>query len=424
MAGRRNSYVSINKNMKIAIVGGGAAGMMCAATIVEEHPDVEVFLIEKNNSLGKKVIISGGGRCNVTTGIDDLKLVLSKYPRGNKFLQSAMHRFSPSKVFEWFENHGVELKCEEDLRVFPVSNDGHDIVAVFEKIFKNAKTNLLFKHNMKNIVKKKSKFVISFSEGENLEVDKVVMALGGQAYRQTGSTGDGYDILEKMGHKITDLSPSLNSFLTLEKWPKELSGVSFEKTVIKVKGQKKYQFTGPFLFTHTGVSGPAVFALSAMIAFEKYDRQKPLEILIDVLPDKNVEELFVELQRLREESLQKTFKNTLHNFLVKSLSEKVCENLAIDFEKKNVEMSKKDLRQVAEYVKALPLKIIGRGAGDEFVTAGGVELSEVDPKTMESKICSGLYFAGEILDIDGFTGGFNLQASWATGRAVGLGIVG
>jgi len=407
--------------MKVAIVGGGAAGMMCVATILEEHKnDVEVFLIEKNVLLGKKVIISGGGRCNVTTGIEDLKLVLSKYPRGSKFLQSAMHRFSPVQVRDWFENHGVPLKCEDDLRVFPVSNDGHDIVGVFEKIFRNSKIDLLFKHNMKNIVKEKNKFIISFKEQKDLEVDKVVMALGGQAYRQTGSTGDGYSILEKLGHKITELAPSLNSFLTQEKWPKELSGLSFEKATIKVKGQKKYQFTGPFLFTHTGVSGPAVFALSSLIAFEKYDKQNPLGILIDVLLDLSLDNLFSELQNLREENLKKTFKNTLHNFLPKSLAEKVCENLGIDFNKKNVEMSKKDLRIVVEYVKAIPLTVIGRGAGDEFVTAGGVELSEVDPKTMKSKIVPGLYFGGEILNIDGFTGGFNLQASWATGRAVGL----
>ena len=407
--------------MKVAIVGGGAAGMMCVATILEEHKnDVEVFLIEKNVLLGKKVIISGGGRCNVTTGIEDLKLVLSKYPRGSKFLQSAMHRFSPVQVRDWFENHGVPLKCEDDLRVFPVSNDGHDIVGVFEKIFRNSKIDLLFKHNMKNIVKEKNKFIISFKEQKDLEVDKVVMALGGQAYRQTGSTGDGYSILEKLGHKITELAPSLNSFLTQEKWPKELSGLSFEKATIKVKGQKKYQFTGPFLFTHTGVSGPAVFALSSLIAFEKYDKQNPLGILIDVLPDLSLDNLFLELQKLREENLKKTFKNTLHNFLPKSLAEKVCENLGIDFNKKNVEMSKKDLRIVVEYVKAIPLTVIGRGARDEFVTAGGVELSEVDHKTMKSKIVPGLYFGGEILNIDGFTGGFNLQASWATGRAVGL----
>ena len=360
----------------------------------------------------------------MTTGIDDLKLVLTKYPRGSKFLQSAMHTFSPTQVYTWFENHGVTLKCEEDNRVFPVSNDGHDIVGVFEDIFKDSKINLLFKHNMKNIVKEKNKFVISFAEQKDLVVDRVIMALGGQAYRQTGSTGDGYDILEQLGHHIMDLAPSLNSFLTQEKWPKELSGLSFEKAVIKVKGQKKYQFTGPFLFTHTGVSGPAVFALSSLIAFEKYDRQSPLQILIDVLPDLSLENVLVNLQKLREENLQKTFKNVLHRLLPMSLSEIVCGNLGISLDKKNVEMSKKDLQKVTEYIKNLPLKIIGRGAGDEFVTAGGVDTREVDPKTMESKICSGLYFAGEILDVDGFTGGFNLQASWATGKVAGLGIFG
>lgn len=408
--------------MRVAIIGGGAAGMMCAATIIEEHSSVDIFLVEKNSSLGKKVIISGGGRCNVTTGIDDLKLVLTKYPRGSKFLQSAMHKFSPTQVYSWFENHGVDLKCEDDLRVFPVSNDGHDVVGVFENIFEQSKIKLLLKHNMKNIVKENDKFIVSFAEQKDLIVDKVVMALGGQAYRHTGSTGDGYDILERLGHHITDLAPSLNSFLTQEKWPKELSGLSFEKAMIKVKGQKKYQFTGPFLFTHTGVSGPAVFALSSLIAFEKYDRQKPLDILIDVLSDISTDELLLQLQNLREEHLQKTFKNTLHKFLPTSLCEVVCKNLGISLEKKNVEMSKKDLQKVVEYSKNLPLKVIGRGAGDEFVTAGGVDTREVDPKTMESKICLGLYFAGEILDVDGFTGGFNLQASWATGKIAGLAV--
>jgi len=408
--------------MKIAVIGGGAAGMMCAATILEEHSDMEVFLIEKNSSLGRKVIISGGGRCNVTTGIDDVKLVLSKYPRGNKFLQSAMHRFSPSNVYDWFEQHGVPLKCEKDLRVFPVSNNGHDIVAVFERIFQQGNIQILFKHTFKGLRKEKKQFVVSFAEQEDIVVDTVVMTLGGQAYRHTGSTGDGYDVLETLGHTITALAPSLNSFPTAEAWPKTLSGLSFEHATIHVKGQKKYTCTGPFLFTHTGVSGPAVFALSSLIAFETYDRHTPLEIEIDVLVEMSMEDIFIQLQSLREEHLQKTFKNTLHHFFPMSLTEKVCKNLNISFDKKNVEMSKKELRVVAEYIKHIPLSIIGRGAGDEFVTAGGVETTEVDPKTMESNVCDGLFFAGEILNIDGFTGGFNLQASWATGRAAGLGV--
>ncbi|HBB38202.1 MAG: Flavoprotein, HI0933 family [Candidatus Magasanikbacteria bacterium GW2011_GWD2_43_18] len=409
--------------MRVAIVGGGAAGMMCAATIAEEYPHVEIFVLEKNASLGKKVIISGGGRCNVTTGIEDIALVLEKYPRGNKFLQSAMHRFSPSMVYAWFEAHGVPLKCEDDLRVFPVSNNGKDIVAVFEDIFEEADVHVKYKHNVQDITKKETGFVLSFKDQNDLEVDKVVMALGGQAYRHTGSTGDGYYILEQLGHTITPLAPSLNSFLTKESWPKELSGLSFQKATIFVHGQKKqYNSTGPFLFTHTGVSGPAVFALSSRIAFLDYDKTNPLAIQIDVFPDQTEQELLERLQQTREEHMQKTFKNTLPHLVAKSLAEEMCIQLDIPLDKKNADMSKKELARIATYVKGIPLEVIGRGAGDEFVTAGGVELTEVDPKTMESKICPGLYFAGEILDVDGYTGGFNLQASWATGNAAGIAI--
>jgi len=409
--------------MRVAIVGGGAAGMMCAATIAEEYPQVEVFLIEKNSSLGKKVIISGGGRCNVTTGIEDIAMVLEKYPRGNKFLQSAMHRFSPSMVYAWFEAHGVPLKCEDDLRVFPVSNNGKDIVGVFEQLFSKTNVHVLFKHNVQDIVKNDKEFTLSFKDQEDLIVDKVVMALGGQAYRQTGSTGDGYGMLERLGHTITPLAPSLNSFLTLESWPKTLSGLSFQKATIFVHGQKKqFNSTGPFLFTHTGISGPAVFALSSRIAFLEYDKNNPLDIGIDIFPDKTAEEILAALQQTRETAMQKTFKNTLSPLGAKSLAEEVCTELDIPLDKKNADISKKELTRVSMYLKELPLRIIGRGAGDEFVTAGGVELTEVDPKTMESKICPGLYFAGEILNIDGYTGGFNLQASWATGNAAGIAI--
>ena len=409
--------------MRVAIVGGGAAGMMCAATIAEEYPRVEIFVLEKNASLGKKVIISGGGRCNVTTGIEDISLILEKYPRGNKFLQSAMHRFSPNMVSAWFEAHGVPLKCEDDLRMFPVSNNGTDIVAVFEDIFEETNVHVKYKHNVQHIIKKNTGFVLSFKDQKDLEVDKVVVALGGQAYRHTGSTGDGYDILEQLGHTITPLAPSLNSFLTKETWPKKLSGLSFQKATIFIAGQKKqYTSTGPFLFTHMGVSGPAIFALSARIAFLRYDKATPLAIQIDIFPDLTEGELLEKLQQTRKEHMQKTFKNTLPHLVAKSLAEELCILLDIPLEKKNADMSKKELSRVVSHLKGLPLNITGRGAGDEFVTAGGVELSEVDPKTMESKICPGLFFAGEILDVDGYTGGFNLQASWATGNAAGIAI--
>ncbi len=408
--------------MKVAIIGGGAAGMMAAATINEESPETEVFLIEKNDSLGKKVIISGGGRCNVTTGFEDPKTVLENYPRGSKFLISAMHHFPPLAVRAWFEAHGVPLKCEKDMRVFPVSNNGHDVVGVFNHFFEKNNTKLLFKHAANKIEKTEAGFLINFNDKPSLLVDKVVLSLGGQAYRQTGSNGDGYTLAELLGHTVTELVPSLHSFITTEKWPGTLAGMSFVRATITADCDKPNSRTGPFLFTHSGISGPTVFAVSALAAFSSVGQKKPLKIFIDFLPDITVEEVTKTLQMVAKNNPKKIFKNTLHHFLPLNLCEALCEYSQIFSHKKNAEVSKAEFFWAAALLKKVPLVAIGRGSGDEFVTAGGVELAEIDPKTMESKICPGLYFAGEIMNIDGFTGGFNLQASWATGRAAGTAI--
>jgi predicted Rossmann fold flavoprotein len=406
--------------MRIAIIGAGAAGLMAAATIQETNPEADVFLIEKNDGLGKKVIISGGGRCNVTTGIFDIRTVLTRYPRGNKFLMSAMHQFPPQEVYAWFEAHGVPLKIEEDLRVFPQSNDGKDIVGVFEKMFAKSHIEFALKTNVIRIEKAEDGFhLFTKDQKDPLEVDRVIITTGGQAYRHTGSTGDGYAFAQALGHTITPLAPSLNSFYTEEAWPGTLSGLSFEKANIISKRGKKQFWTGPFLFTHKGVSGPAVFSLSSLVAFENYDKTNPLEIEIDLFPDQTADQVRELIEKNIVANPKKAFGNILIGIVPKSLGEVVCKELGIPYDKKAGDMSKKELIQVSSWLKGIPLKVIGRGAGDEFVTAGGVELKEVNPSTMESKITPGLFFAGEILDIDGFTGGFNLQASWATGRKAG-----
>ncbi len=406
--------------MRVAIIGAGAAGLMCAATINEQDSEVEVILIEKNNILGKKVLISGGGRCNVTTGLQDVKVVLTKYPRGNKFLNSAMHLFSPLDVSEWFVSHGVPLKCEKDDRVFPVSNQGEDIVGVFEKIFEENKTKILFGHHVLSIEKLAKSFTIHIKNSPSLKVDKVVLAMGGQAYRQTGSTGDGYALAESLGHHITSLAPSLSSLLTREKWPSEVAGLSFAKANFKVRSQKNIQFSGPFVFTHWGLSGPAIFALSSLLAFENFDEKKPLELFVDLLPDLSFEQINNKLKVFIDANPKKSAKYVFHDIIPLSLGAQALKEMGIKSDKKNNEISKQELRLLCEWLKNLPLTIIGRRAGDEFVTAGGVDLKEVDSSTMASKICQGLFFGGEILDIDGFTGGFNLQAAWATGRLAGL----
>ncbi len=410
--------------MKVAIIGGGAAGLMTAATIFEASPETEVFLLEKNDGLGKKVIISGGGRCNVTTGIQDVRTVLGRYPRGNKFLSSAMYGFPPEQVFNWFEAHGVPLKVEEDLRVFPESNDGKDVVGVFEELFRDSSVQVWLKANVIKVEKREDQFAVFLKDRpEPLVVDRLVLTTGGQAYRHTGSTGDGYAFAQTFGHTITPLAASLNAFFTRETWPAELSGLSFEKATITATRGKAFSWTGPFLFTHKGISGPAVFAVSGLVAFEVYDQAHPLDVTINVFPDQSAEELLsIFLERIAQ-APKKQLTNALTGLLSKGLLERACFEVGCSFEKHAAEFSKKDLLKLIGWLQQIPLQVVVRGAGDEFVTAGGVDLKEVDPKTLQSKLCPGLFFAGEILDVDGFTGGFNLQASWATGRAAGQAIV-
>ncbi len=406
--------------MRIVIIGGGAAGLMAAASALEHNPSASITLIERNDGLGKKVIISGGGRCNVTTGYHDVKEVLTKYPRGGKFLTTAMYNFPPDRVYAWFEEHGVPLKTQTDMRVFPQSDDGHDIVRVFEKLFAKSAVNILLKTSVTHAEKHDDIFSIFTKESpEPILADKLIITTGGQAYRHTGSKGDGYAFAQSLGHTITSLAPSLNAFFTEESWPAGISGLSFEHATITAKRDGSPVFSGPFLFTHKGVSGPAVFALSSLVAFEQYDKQMPLDITIDLYPEKTTEEIVEALSALMQEFSNKQFGNVLGMFLPKSLSEIVIDQLDISVSKRANQVAKKDILRCAQWVKSIPLAVVQRGAGDEFVTAGGVELSEVNPRTMESLKCPGLYFAGEVLNIDGYTGGFNLQASWATGRLAG-----
>jgi predicted Rossmann fold flavoprotein len=408
--------------MRIAIVGGGAAGMMCAAAVLESCPDTETFLIERNDGLGKKVIISGGGRCNVTTGIRDVRELLQKYPRGGKFLTSSMYHFPPDAVYDWFESHGVPLKTQEDRRVFPQSDEGRDIVRVFIDLFKQSSVKVMLNTSCIRVEHARNErgfYLFLKGQSDPLEVDRLVLTTGGQAYRQTGSTGDGYAFAASLGHTVTPLAPSLSAFFTSETWPGELSGLSFQNATISSPRDKTFAFTGPFLFTHRGVSGPAVFALSSIVAFETYDAARPLELRIDLFPDAPVDTLRARIESYAGSFGHRQFVNVLGEVVPKSLAEVVRRELGISETKRANQVSKREMLGCAQWLKAIPLHAVRRGAGDEFVTAGGVELSEVDPATMRSKICPGLSFAGEILNVDGFTGGFNLQASWATGRLAG-----
>lgn len=405
--------------MTIAIIGAGAAGMMAAATIQELQPETKVILLEKNAILGRKVLISGGGRCNVTTGITDVRDLLTRYPRGNKFLTTAMYHFPPVQVYQWFEDHGVPLKTELDLRVFPQSNNGHDVVGVFERLFQAGQIEVMSGETVKAVTTIEQQFQLLLSTDKTLIVDKLILTCGGQARRYTGSTGEGYKFAESLGHTITPLAPSLNSFFTKEAWPKSLAGVSFSQVGLTVPSHKQYHWTGPILFTHHGITGPGVFALSSQVAFEHYDKATPLPVQLDFFPEQTIAQVQQKLAQDIQANPKALLKTIVHYWLPKSVVEVVLQELQIPLDTVNATVSKAQQQNIIQWLKACKLNVIGRGAGDEFVTAGGIDTNEVNPRTMESKLCPGLFFAGEILNIDGYTGGFNLQAAWATGRLAG-----
>ncbi|MBU0668082.1 NAD(P)/FAD-dependent oxidoreductase [Patescibacteria group bacterium] len=416
---------------RVAIIGGGAAGMMAASAAAVGEPGCEVTLFEKNAYLGAKVIISGGGRCNVTSGIFDVDRLLENYPRGAKFLMSAMFRFPPDKVIEWFEDHGVRMKIEEDLRAFPVSNNGKDVVCALEKDLRAKGIRILFGADVKSVRKENGVFLIEakaadcgVSDGDvkKYEADFVVITTGGNAYRHTGSTGDGYAFAKSLGHTITKLAPSLSSLIVFDKWLASVAGVSFAKaglTLASFDGKRFFERTGAMVITHGGVSGPAVFAVSAMAAYESFGKEKPMVLTINFFPDETAEDLEKRFQKLGAGHGKKRLVNLLDLLLPKSFCDVFVGILKFNPDLQAAGISKEQRKKIVDMLQHFKIQIVGRGAGSEFVTAGGVDLSEVHSHSMESKLCPGLFFAGEILDIDGFTGGFNLQASWACGKLAG-----
>ena len=386
--------------MRIGIVGAGAAGLMAAATIKEKSPQSKVILFEGNSRIGRKIAISGGGRCNVTTGITDLQILKTKYPRGADFLKFAFKVFPPDKVVGWFEEQGVKLKCEKDMRIFPKSNNAEEVVELFEKLIPET-----FKLSEK-VSRIENGFRVITNKCE-YEVDKLILTTGGNAYSHTGSTGDGYSFARELGHTITELGPSLNSFEVEEQWVKDLSGLTLPKAKIG-------ECEGPFLFTHFGISGPVVFAFASHIPY------RGMPYTIDLIP--TTEE--INLNHLIELNGKKSITNVLSLTLPERLSRTILHQLEIDGNKKSGDLSKIERKKIFDILKnGINITLKNRKPGDEFVTAGGVDLSEVNPKTMQSRLNPNLYFAGELLNIDGYTGGFNLQSSWATGRLAGLNVV-
>ena len=406
---------------KIFIIWAWAAGLMTAATILEnsESTDFQVHIFEKNKTPGNKVIISGGGRCNVTTGIVDKKILLTKYTRGADFIKKAFGKLSPKKCREWFELHGVPLKCEADNRVFPVSDDGYDIVDVFERIFAKYRDKVVlhYSEGVDGIEKIDEQYRVTTKKWV-YEGEIVVITTGWNAYSHTGSTGDGYAFARALGHTITPLWPSLSSFLTEEKWTHALSGLAFESAKIG-------DLSAPLLLTHFGISWPLAFMVSSQFAWEKLDKNTPKNITFSPIASMG----YVEWDIFLREQFASHPKKLLANILADKLPKRFVDGFISEFFSDiatifPVSISKSNRENIAKFLwNGIPLTLIERRPWDEFVTAGGINTDEIDPETMESKIQNNLYFAGEVLNVDGYTGGFSLQICWASGYVAGKDIV-
>lgn len=419
--------------MKVAIIGGGPAGMMASITAKKNGNDV--YLLEKNNRLGKKLLITGKGRCNITSSLD-IKDFIANIPGNGKFLFSAFDNYTNKDIINFLNNKGVKVKEERGNRIFPVSDRSLDVLNAFEEEIKKCQIKLKFNTKVTKIEVKDNKVEAVYYEDEkgvlkSLNVDKVILATGGSTYKVTGSTGDGYKIAKELGHTVTTIRPSLvplttkgESLITC----KNLQGLSLRNVGIKFINleNKKiiYDDFGEMLFTHFGVSGPTILSSSAhLLRYKNIDEllnNDKIELRIDLKPALNEEKMDLRIQRDFNENKNKEFRNSLDNLLPQKLIPVIIEKSNINPYKKVNEITKQERNRLLLLLKNFNIIISGFRPIDEgIITAGGISVKEINSKTMESKLIKGLYFAGEIIDVDAYTGGFNLQIAYSTGSTAG-----
>ncbi len=409
---------------KIIVIGGGAAGMMAAAAAAEQG--VKVIVYEKNEKLGKKLFITGKGRCNLTNHCD-METLFGNVVTNGKFLYSAFYGFDNQAAMDWFEKAGCRLKTERGGRVFPVSDHSSDVIGALSGQLKRGKADIRFRQQVKSLLVQEGRIKgVKLSDGKTEYGDCVILATGGLSYPLTGSDGDGYRMAEENGHTIKETSPSLVPFIVREKWCRDLQGLSLKnvKMFLGLEGKKAfYEGFGEMLFTHFGVSGPLV--LSASSYYRKKCKEGQAILRLDLKPALDLEQLDKRLLRDFEENKNKQFKNSLGGLFPSRLIPVMVELSGIEGEKKIHEITKVERVRFAHLIKNLELTVTGtRGYEEAVITRGGIYVKEVNPSTMESKIVKGLYFAGEVLDVDALTGGFNLQIAWSTGYLAGVSAAG
>ena len=404
---------------KVIVIGAGAAGLMASGVAAENGNDV--VLIEKNDKPGRKVMITGKGRCNVTNNCNLINDLIANVPTNGRFLYSAFSRFMPSDTIDFFEDMGVSLKVERGDRVFPESDKASDIVDALNRFSQDADAKRI-KGTVSELIMSEGKVEgVILDDGKELYADKVIVATGGASYPLTGSIGDGYKLAKQAGHKVTDIKPSLVPLVCHEGFCMDLQGLSLKNVEITVTDTESYKEIykdfGEMLFTHFGVSGPLILSASSHM---KNMKERKYEIHIDLKPALSYEQLDKRIQRDFLENSNKNFINALDALLPKKLVPVIVKLSGIKPSTK-VNQITKDMRgKLVNILKDMKVTVLKfRPIEEAIITSGGVSTKEIDPKTMESKLCKGLYFAGEVIDVDAYTGGFNLQIAFSTGRLAG-----
>ena len=407
----------------VIVVGGGAAGMFAAIAAAKNGHQVTLY--EKNEKLGKKIFITGKGRCNITNAAD-MEELFDAVVTNSKFLYSSFYGYTNQNVIDFFEDAGVPVKIERGNRVFPISDHSSDVIRALEREMKKVGVKVCLNTEVKSVEAEKGKFnKVVLKDTTTQTADACIVATGGLSYRSTGSTGDGFRFAENVGHKVTQCFQSLVPMETKEPWICELQGLSLRNVEAKILDGKKelYKDFGEMLFTHFGVSGPLIISASSYVGkkfMDKNGQKKELTLEIDLKPALTEEQLDQRVLRDFEENHNRQFKNAITKLFPTKLIPVMLELGGIDPEKKVNSIEKEERKQFVHLIKHFRMTLTGlRDYPEAIITKGGVNVKEIDPGTMESKLVKGLYFAGEVLDLDALTGGFNLQIAWSTGYEAG-----
>lgn len=411
----------------VIVIGGGPAGMMAAITAAEYGNNVTI--IEKNSDFGKKLLITGKGRCNITSSLY-MSEFIKNTPGNGQFLYSAFQNYTNTDIIDFLKNQGLEVKEERGNRIFPVTDKSIDVLNCFKSKINELKIKKLFNTRVQKILVQNGEVLGVRTEKEIIQTDKIILATGGKSYPLTGSTGDGYLIAKNIGHKVTEIRPSLVPLVIYEKNEcKEMQGLSLRNVGIKIIDESKnkliYEDFGEMIFTHFGISGPTILSSSAhLVRYKEIDnlmKEQKIKLQIDLKPALTEEQLDERILRDFKEFKNKQFKHALDKLLPQKMIPIVIEKTKINEEKRVNEITKEERRNLVKVLKKFELTIKDfRPVEEAIITSGGINIKEINPKTMESKLVKGVYFAGEIIDVDSYTGGFNLQIAYSTGYTAGM----